>query len=154
VTRAPDVVLDDDPTGTQAVTGVPVVLDVDADHLRRVAEGARAVHVLTNVRALPPAAAERLTFAAAGAARAALPGSRIILRGDSTLRGHVLEEVRAVTRAAFDGVVPVLLLVPALPAAGRITLGGVHWLATDGDRRPLHETEFARDGTFAYRSSR
>ena len=154
VTRAPDVVLDDDPTGTQAVTGVPVVLDVDEDLLRRVAEGARAVHVLTNVRALAPAAAERLTFAAAGAAQAALPGSRIVLRGDSTLRGHVLEEVRAVTRAAFDGVVPVLLLVPALPAAGRITVGGVHWLATDGDRRPLHETEFARDGTFAYRSSR
>jgi uncharacterized protein YgbK (DUF1537 family) len=154
VTRAPDVVLDDDPTGTQAVTGVPVVLDIDADHLRRVAQGARAVHVLTNVRALEPAAAERLTYAAAGAARAALPRSRIVLRGDSTLRGHVLEEVRAVTRAAFDGVLPVLLLVPALPAAGRVTRGGVHWLTADGDRRPLHETEFARDGTFAYGSSR
>ena len=49
---------------------------------------------------------------------------------------------------------PVLLLVPALPSAGRVTVGGVHLFERDGRRTPLHETEFAHDGVFAYTSSR
>jgi uncharacterized protein YgbK (DUF1537 family) len=48
----------------------------------------------------------------------------------------------------------VLLLVPALPAAGRFTRGGVHWLRRDGRVVALHDNEYARDGGFAYRSSR
>jgi uncharacterized protein YgbK (DUF1537 family) len=50
----------------------------------------------------------------------------------------------------FGGRTPPLLLVPALPHAGRITLGGVHLLERDGTRTPLHETEYARDPNFAY----
>ena len=46
-----------------------------------------------------------------------------------------------------------LLLVPALPAAGRITIGGRHLLERDGERVPLEETEYARDGAFAYSDS-
>ena len=46
------------------------------------------------------------------------------------------------------------LLVPALPSAGRVTVDGVHLLERDGARVPVSETEFARDGAFAYRSSR
>ena len=47
-----------------------------------------------------------------------------------------------------------LLLVPALPSAGRVTVGGVHLFDRDGRRTPLHETEYARDGVFAYSSAR
>ena len=43
-----------------------------------------------------------------------------------------------------------LLLVPALPAAGRVTIGGVHMLERDGERVPLDRTEYARDGALAY----
>src|SRR5439155_13338662 len=46
-----------------------------------------------------------------------------------------------------------LLLVPALPAAGRVTVGGVHMLERGGARVPLHETEYARDGALAYSSA-
>lgn len=150
------VVLDDDPTGTQAVAGVPALLRWDATRIRAALdEGPGAVHLLTNTRALQPQAAEAVTADAAAAAREADPGARLVLRGDSTLRGHLLEEYRAAARVAFPQRPPVLVLVPALPAAGRVTLGGVHWLRTpDGGRLPLSETEYARDGGFAYRSSR
>jgi uncharacterized protein YgbK (DUF1537 family) len=66
----------------------------------------------------------------------------------------VLEEYVAVRDAAMPGCDPVLLLVPALPSAGRITVDGVHLIERDGDRVPLHETEYARDGVFAYRDAR
>jgi len=148
----PIVVLDDDPTGTQAVHDVPVLLRWPPAALAdAVAAGAPAVHLLTNVRAFPPEEAERITADAARAALRAAPGARIVLRGDSTLRGHLGEEIRAVQAVQGERVV---LLVPALPAAGRVTRGGVHLLVRDGKAVALHETEYARDGDFAYASAR
>ncbi len=148
-------VLDDDPTGVQAVRDVRALLQWSPQLLARAAGAGRpSVHLMTNIRSLAPERAEALTFDAAAAARAALPEARLLLRGDSTLRGHVHEEYRAVRRAAYPHRPPVLLLVPALPGAGRVTRGGIHWLDSDGVSRPLHETEYARDGGFAYRSSR
>ena len=44
--------------------------------------------------------------------------------------------------------------MPALPAAGRITRDGRHWLVRGGRRIPLDQTEFAGDGEFSYRTSR
>jgi uncharacterized protein YgbK (DUF1537 family) len=151
----PLVVLDDDPTGTQAVADVPVLLRWDA---RLVADAARsgapAVYLLTNSRAYAPARARELVRDAAAAAVQALGRPRLVLRGDSTLRTHLLEEYLAVSEAAFEGGTPPLLLVPALPAAGRVTVGGVHLLERDGARVPLHATEYARDPSFAYGDSR
>jgi uncharacterized protein YgbK (DUF1537 family) len=153
--RRPLVVLDDDPTGTQAVANVTVLLEWDAALIREaLAEGSGAVHVLTNARAYPPRRARATVRNAAAAAVAAVAGPRLALRGDSTLRAHLLEEYLAVCEAAFDGGTPPLLLVPALPAAGRVTLGGIHLLERDGRRIPLHETEYARDGAFAYGDAR
>ena len=150
-----NVVLDDDPTGVQAVHDVPVLLRWSAGSIRKASvTGARSIHLMTNIRALAPQQAEAKTFGAVAAALAALPESRIVLRGDSTLRGHLREEYRAVHRAARSRTPPVLLLVPALPAAGRVTLDGIHWITEGGRRLPLHETEYARDGAFSYRTAR
>ena len=113
--------------------------------------GDRAVHVLTNSRAHSPEEARELIASAAAAARSQHPGARLVLRGDSTLRAHVWEEydaLRAVVAPERAGVP--LLLVPALPAAGRVTIGGVHLLERDGERVPLDRTEYARDGALAY----
>ena len=146
------VVLDDDPTGTQAMSDVSVVLDwSDAAVWNCVQSGDRAVHVLTNSRAHSPEEARELIASAAAAARSQYPGARLVLRGDSTLRAHVWEEydaLRAVVAPERAGVP--LLLVPALPAAGRVTIGGVHLLERDGERVPLDRTEYARDGALAY----
>lgn len=150
-----DIVLDDDPTGVQALRDVPVVLDWSPPDLTwALAQRRPSIHLMTNVRALPAAQAERVTHAAASAALGAAPDARLILRGDSTLRGHLGEEYRAIRRATDASRPPVLLLVPALPAAQRVTLGGIHWVGTDRRRVALSETEYARDGAFAYRSAR
>ena len=148
------VVLDDDPTGVQTLSGIRVLLEWTTDRLRETLERARSVHVLTNSRAYPADEARAIVHSAASAAHAAAPDSTIVLRGDSTLRGHVLEEYLAVggSRAA-DGYRP-LFLAPALPSAGRVTIGGVQFLERDGRRLPVHLTEFARDGQFSYASSR
>ena len=63
------------------------------------------------------------------------------LRGDSTLRGHLLEEYRAVRDSTFAGsssTAPAAF--PALPAAGRVTVGGTRPL-----RARRHPHTAARD---------
>ncbi|MGD0455567.1 MAG: four-carbon acid sugar kinase family protein [Solirubrobacteraceae bacterium] len=149
------IVLDDDPTGAQAQAGVPVALEWGAELLAAVAETKPpAVHLLTNTRALSADRARVVTGEAAAAAAAAFPDSRIVLRGDSTLRAHLLPEYVGLRDAVFPGRTPVLMLVPALPAAGRVTEGGVHYLERDGERTSLERTEYARDPDFAYASAR
>jgi uncharacterized protein YgbK (DUF1537 family) len=152
----PLVLLDDDPTGTQALREVPVFLRWEDTALLASAlvGDAATADLLTNSRALAPAEAERVTRGAAEAALAAAADARLVLRGDSTLRGHQLEEYRAVRDVAFPGRDPVLMLVPALPAAGRVTRSGIHWLVQDGRRVPVSETEYATDRSFGYRSAR
>ena len=148
------VVLDDDPTGVQALAGVRVLLDWDAERVGAALVGRRAVHLVTNSRALPPDRVEPLISHAARVAREAASDARVVLRGDSTLRGHLLEEYLGVRSVVASGRWPVLLLAPALPAAGRITVDGVHLFVRDGVPTPLHETEYANDGVFAYSSAR
>jgi uncharacterized protein YgbK (DUF1537 family) len=82
-----------------------------------------------------------------------IKGARLVLRGDSTLRGHVWEEYEALSTATASGRPP-LLLAPALPSAGRVTRGGIQLIERDGTATPLHETEYARDGAFSYHSAR
>jgi uncharacterized protein YgbK (DUF1537 family) len=144
------VVIDDDPTGTQAVQDVPVFLRWRPDELAATLEASPSIHLMTNARALNAEGAEEITFDAASTARRALPDARLLLRGDSTLRGHLLPEYRGVVRAAYPGRSPVLMLVPALPAAGRVTVAGIHY----ADSVPVHETAYARDGVFSYGTSR
>lgn len=83
---------------------------------------------------------EPLVSDAARVAREAAADARVVLRGDSTLRGHLLEEYLVVRSVVAPGRWPVLLLVPALPAAGRITIDGVHLFVRAGVPTPLHET--------------
>jgi uncharacterized protein YgbK (DUF1537 family) len=148
------VVLDDDPTGVQTLAGVRVLLSWDAERVREALVGRRAVHLITNVRALPPKDALETTAEAARTALAGAPEALLILRGDSTLRGHLREEVLALAEVVAPGRLPPLLLVPALPSAGRVTIQGIHLLERDGRRVPLHATEYANDGVFAYSDAR
>jgi uncharacterized protein YgbK (DUF1537 family) len=148
------VVLDDDATGVQTLARVRVLLRWDSDRVQRALADRLAVHLITNVRALPREAAFDVTAEAARTAHSAVPAALLILRGDSTLRGHLREEVLALAEVVTPGRLPPLLLVPALPTAGRITIGGVHLLERGGRRIPLHETEYASDGEFRYTSAR
>jgi uncharacterized protein YgbK (DUF1537 family) len=145
-------VLDDDPTGVQTLSGVRVLLHWDPARIRVLLTRRRALHLLTNSRAFDAARARDLVAAAAAAVGA--DGSGSVLRGDSTLRGHLLEEYLGVHEGRGLSRWPSLVLAPALPSAGRVTVGGVQYLARSGERVPVHLTEFARDGIFSYSTSR
>lgn len=153
-TGPPVVVLDDDPTGAQGLAGVTVLLAWTTEEIQAAAKGRRALHLLTNTRSMSAELAYQVTREAAAAAQTALPTAPVILRGDSTLRAHVREEYLGLCDGRLGGRRPPLLLVPALPQAGRVTAGGIHYLVQGGSRTPLHLTEYARDGSFAYQSSR
>ncbi|MET3719597.1 MULTISPECIES: four-carbon acid sugar kinase family protein [unclassified Arthrobacter] len=165
------VVLDDDPTGTQSVADLPVLTRWDVeDFVWAFGQSKPAVYVLTNTRSLDPAEAAarneevvRNALAAAGYGDTT-PGSSLRLgfvsRSDSTLRGHyplepdvIAATVADVSGEKTDGVV----LVPAFPDAGRVTIGGVHYTRGTGEDAgkltPVAETEFAKDASFGYVNS-
>jgi len=170
------VVLDDDPTGTQSVADLPVLTRWERDdlawalgagaheagvHGAGVDEAGTALYVLTNSRSLDPAATERRTREVVRTALAAADerGERVtfLSRSDSTLRGHFPLETDVVAEeleAAGCGRPDLVLLVPAFPDAGRVTVDGVHWTREGGRMVPVGESEFAADATFGYRSSR
>jgi uncharacterized protein YgbK (DUF1537 family) len=154
-------VLDDDPTGSQAVHGVQVVTMLEEGAYQDALDGpAGTCFVLTNSRSLGQRAAARLTTRAARGliSVAGRRGARIdlISRSDSTLRGHLFAEVAALTAvqrdmlgAGPDGV----LLVPAFIEGGRLTANDIHWARTPAGLVPVGETEFARDRVFGYAAS-
>lgn len=144
------VVLDDDPTGTQTVADLPIVLDPGAATLTSAAAcGEGPVWVLTNTRAMRRSEAESFLAATAeGVAAAFGPAVRLVLRGDSTLRGHVLPEIDT-----LSGRDSVALFVPAFIEQGRVTINGVHYVLA-GDRRvEVASTEYACDPEFGYHTS-
>src|SRR5918996_2385341 len=154
-------VLDDDPTGSQTVHDVDVVTVFEPDELAAGLSGAGSTcFILTNTRSLPEADAVelntrigRMLFELADRLDAPIG---VVSRSDSTLRGHVIAEVRGLEAArggapgrGFDGV----LMVPAYFEAGRFTAGNMHWARVGEDLLPVSETEFARDATFGYAAS-
>ncbi|WP_136609752.1 four-carbon acid sugar kinase family protein [Sinomonas albida] len=161
------VVLDDDPTGTQSVSDLPVLTSWELDDFRWAFENridgkrAAAVYVLTNTRSLDPTgAAERnreVVENSLAAARDAGVEVAFTSRSDSTLRGHFPLEPDTIadTASSLDGrPTDGVVIVPAFPDAGRVTIGGTHYArAAQGALTPVAETEFARDATFGYANS-
>lgn len=154
-------VLDDDPTGSQTVHDVNVVTVFEPEEIAAgLSPAASTCFILTNTRSLPESDAVelnirvgRILFELAGRLEAPID---VVSRSDSTLRGHVIAEVRAldaarreVTGRGYDGV----LLVPAYFEAGRFTAGDVHWARVGAQMQPVGETEFARDATFGFAAS-
>ncbi|MBB5641978.1 four-carbon acid sugar kinase family protein [Cryobacterium roopkundense] len=157
-TRRILVVLDDDPTGTQSVSDLPVLTSwAPNDFEWAFGQGAAALYVLTNTRSLDAdtAAARNREIVRNAVAAAERTGRSIgfVSRSDSTLRGHypletdvIAEELLSTSGVAIDGVV----MVPAFPDADRVTIGGVHYMRLADGLTPVAETEFARDSTFGF----
>jgi uncharacterized protein YgbK (DUF1537 family) len=146
------VVLDDDPTGTQSATGVRVLLESDADLIERALRSADSVYVQTNSRAIDEAAAialvSRVRADALTAAERLGEEVQFVLRGDSTLRGHVFAE----TEVFLEGDA-IMLFVPAFPDGGRTTRDGVHYVRVDGHDLRADESEYAADPVFPFDTS-
>lgn len=146
------VVLDDDPTGTQSASGVEVLFDADARSIAAALSTADSVYVQTNSRAIDESAAvalaQRLRADVEAAAESLEVDVRFVLRGDSTLRGHVFAET-----AVFESPDSIMVFVPAFPAGGRVTRDGVHFVRSEGVETPAADTEYAQDPVFPFRSS-
>jgi len=146
-------VLDDDPTGTQTVAGVPVLTSWSVADLRWALEiGPGVFFVLTNSRSMSPAAARACNAEIAANLSVAADGVRVrvVSRCDSTLRGHFPLETDVLE--AF-GRYDAMLFSPAYLSAGRLTVDDVHWNRRGDELVPIASTEYARDPTFGYHSS-
>ncbi|KAB8257233.1 hypothetical protein BDV32DRAFT_85559 [Aspergillus pseudonomiae] len=150
------VVLDDDPTGTQTCHDISVLTVWDIPTLtEEFRQDSPGFFILTNSRALPPLDAEKLIREicenVAQVAKSAGQTVDIVLRGDSTLRGHFPLETD-VAQSVFgdaDG----LVLAPFFFQGGRFTIGDVHYVAEGENLVPAGTTQFAKDATFGYKSS-
>lgn len=153
--------LDDDPTGSQSVHGVPVLTDWEDESLAWALEQrVPLVFLLTNTRSLGPvevkALLRDLVPRVVRQAQAHGMKAAFLCRGDSTLRGHFPLEPQLVAEALASLGEPVdgTLFVPAYPEAGRVTVGGTHYAkVTDGKYVPVAETDYAQDATFGYSHS-
>ncbi|KXT17270.1 hypothetical protein AC579_554 [Pseudocercospora musae] len=151
------VVLDDDPTGTQTCHDINVLTVWHEGSLRAEFEsGCAGFFILTNTRALPPLEARRLIKDICRAVKhaAAEAGKKfeIVLRGDSTLRGHFPDEPEAAEEVL--GEADIWILAPFFEQGGRLTIHDIHYVASpDGQLIPAAQTAFAKDATFGYTQS-
>jgi uncharacterized protein YgbK (DUF1537 family) len=152
--------LDDDPTGSQSVQGVPVLTRWTPDDLRwAFAQPSSGFFILTNTRGLNDSEAvatmrEVATVIDLVAGELDVRYS-LVTRSDSTLRGHYPLETDVLLEMARDEGHPydALLIAPAYIAAGRVTASDVHYVQ-DGDAFvPVGQTSYARDATFGFQSS-
>jgi len=154
------VVLDDDPTGSQVVHDVPVLVRwTDDDLLWAFRHPAHTVFILTNTRSLGRTATRELLVDLAQRIHraAAKVGVEVVLlsRGDSTLRGHFPLETDVLAEEAVRRGQPydAIVLAPAYLDAGRVTVGDTHFVRAGSAYIPVGETEYASDAAFGYRSS-
>lgn len=158
------VVVDDDPTGTQTVHDVELLMTWNTNMLAGALQGGPLFYVLTNTRSLPENDAVELNHTMAQQLVAASQETKIDFvvasRSDSTLRGHYPAEVFALERGLlssgrvpFDG----HLVIPAFFEGGRYTIGDIHYVATptatSATLIPASDTPFAQDKVFGYKTA-
>ncbi|KAH7002147.1 hypothetical protein EDB80DRAFT_72760 [Ilyonectria destructans] len=158
-TKAPIlVVLDDDPTGTQTCHDVNILTVWDVPTLvaefKETKQGG-GFFILTNSRALHPQEARELITEICTNLQAASKETgatfEVVLRSDSTLRGHFPLEAEAVEQVL--GAADAWVLCPFFLQGGRYTIGDVHYVQEGDKLLPAAQTPFAKDATFGYKSS-
>ena len=151
------VILDDDPTGAQTTSNLPVLAEWSVESLCAELTGDYpAFFILTNTRSMPEAEAIKLNEAIGQnllqASQKTKRDFSILSRSDSTLRGHFPAECEALAAALaqdLDG----WLLLPYFGEGGRLTANDIHFVTEGDDLIPVGQTPFAQDSTFGYRAS-
>jgi len=154
------VFLDDDPTGTQTITDLPVLTSWSVADLQwALQQPTTGFFVLTNTRSLSESDMAELNREVVDALHQAADAEQVpyvlVSRSDSTLRGYfpletdVLAEELAARGTNIDGVV----VCPAYIEPGRLTVDSVHWARTNEGMIPVSHSEFAKDASFGYRNS-
>lgn len=155
--KKPLVVLDDDPTGTQTVHDIDVLTEWNVNSLIvQFRKKPKCFFILTNSRALSSEKASALVVDICRNLQTAAKSAdntefTVVLRGDSTLRGHFPEESDAVVSILGD--IDACIICPFFLQGGRFTIGDVHYVAESDRLVPAGDTEFAKDSAFGYKSS-
>ncbi|KAJ6340406.1 hypothetical protein OIU77_008210 [Salix suchowensis] len=151
------VVLDDDPTGTQTVHDIEVLTEWSVESLvEKLRKKPKCFFILTNSRSLSSEKASALIKDICGNLSVAAKSVEnidytVVLRGDSTLRGHFPEEADAVV--SLLGEMDAWIICPFFLQGGRYTIKDIHYVADSDWLVPAGDTEFARDASFGYKSS-
>ncbi|NLA13499.1 MAG: hydroxyacid dehydrogenase [Tissierellia bacterium] len=152
------VVLDDDPTGTQTVYDIPIYTRVDYEIIQKIFQdnNIKAFYILTNTRSMSKEKVMELDSKIARnidlVSKRTGIDYELIVRGDSTLRGHFPLELNIIKdniSKKIDG----YFLIPFFQEGGRITVDDVHYVKENNTFIPVGETQFARDHTFGFTSS-
>ena len=151
-------ILDDDPTGTQTCHNITVLTVWDVFTLATEfthSKSAGGFFILTNSRALHTDDARTLirTICTNLAAAATQAGAdfEVVLRSDSTLRGHFPAEPEVVDEVL--GRSNLWILAPFFFQGGRWTIDDVHYVKEGEELVPVAETPFAKDATFGFGKS-
>ncbi|EME79678.1 uncharacterized protein MYCFIDRAFT_37434 [Pseudocercospora fijiensis CIRAD86] len=154
------VILDDDPTGTQTCHDIQVLMTWEISTLKAsfassTTSATGGFFILTNSRALHAPQARSLLHEICQnlkiAGRETGEKFEIVLRSDSTLRGHFPLEADVVSEIL--GEADLWILAPFFLQGGRYTISDVHYVEEEGVLVPAGETQFARDATFGYQES-
>ncbi|XP_024020890.1 uncharacterized protein LOC21392166 isoform X1 [Morus notabilis] len=151
------VVLDDDPTGTQTVHDIEVLTEWNVESLiEQFKKAPKCLFILTNSRALSSEKASALIKEICRNLHTAAESVKnadytVVLRGDSTLRGHFPEEADAASSVL--GEMDAWIICPFFLQGGRYTIGDIHYVADSDKIVPAGDTEFAKDAAFGYKSS-
>ncbi|AOQ22920.1 hypothetical protein MTAT_24430 [Moorella thermoacetica] len=155
------VIIDDDPTGSQTISNLPVLTEWPVALLEKeLREPGAGFFILTNSRSMPVEEAAAVNREVgenlARASRMTGKDFIVISRSDSTLRGHYPAETEALKGALKDILGHVYqcdVIMPFFGEGGRYTRDDIHWVARQGQWIPAAETEFAKDSVFGYKSS-
>ncbi|CAG8230356.1 unnamed protein product [Penicillium salamii] len=150
------IVLDDDPTETQTCHDINVLTMWDVDILAsEFRSDSRGFFILTNSRALPPNEAHALVSEVlrnvSKAANMTGKTFEVVLRGDSKLRGHFLEQVQSHIDAI--GSPDAWILAPFFGPGARYTIDDIQYVGDRDVLVPAAKTPYAEDKTFGYKSS-
>ncbi|XP_057446914.1 uncharacterized protein LOC130738779 [Lotus japonicus] len=151
------VVLDDDPTGTQTVHDIEVLTEWTIDSLvEQFRKSPKCFFILTNSRSLSSEKASILIKEICKNLDSAAKSVdsidyTVVLRGDSTLRGHFPEEPDAVISVL--GEMDAWIICPFFLQGGRYTIEDIHFVSDSDTLVPAGDTEFAKDAAFGYKSS-
>ncbi|XP_030937464.1 uncharacterized protein LOC115962725 isoform X3 [Quercus lobata] len=151
------VVLDDDPTGTQTVHDIEVLTEWTIESLiAQFRKIPKCFFILTNSRSLSSEKASALIKDICRNLHTAATSVEnidysVVLRGDSTLRGHFPEEADAAVSVL--GEMDAWIICPFFLQGGRYTIEDVHYVADSDKLVPAGDTEFAKDAAFGYKAS-
>jgi len=151
------IVLDDDPTGTQTVYNVPVITEMTSVAFETELEkDTKLFFALTNSRMYPAREVVEGSAILGISIREACykmgKQSLVIIRGDSTLRGHFDYEDRYLANGlGIDNLHP--FFIPAFFEGGRYTINDVHYVKEGIQLIPAAQTPFGKDSSFGYHNS-